>query len=376
MRKLHFIWLLLSALLLAGACSRLEEQEAALNIYVRLPEEVSTKATTDWATLLARETRINDLKIWVFVNKYKDSSVPKGTLLGYLEPKQLNVVNGQVQKFTVPLNKEMASKIEKVDVYVLANAKAVQFNGVGQDATTADLDALVLSGTKFGISANGKPTNTSISETEGLPYSAVRKGLELTGTAPNLSVADVKLVRAVSKIQFVFSQIKVGDDTPVEFEITGLELDSGQIPEEEYLFNDSENLYKIGSSFVDQALTVTAPAKAEIVGSTSPGQYAYTSGDTEVYQKKIYDALTSVPPALTGCPPCYLRESSKTLSGKITYSVGGVAREPLVFKMSGTEIFSRNSSWVLYFYFNNTNMSLSASYSEWEFTNNHIITGN
>ena len=32
MRKLKFIWIVLSALMLAGACSRLDEQKAALNI--------------------------------------------------------------------------------------------------------------------------------------------------------------------------------------------------------------------------------------------------------------------------------------------------------------------------------------------------------
>ena len=46
MKKLTFIWIVLFAIMLAGACSRLDEPKAALNIYVRLPEEAATKAVT------------------------------------------------------------------------------------------------------------------------------------------------------------------------------------------------------------------------------------------------------------------------------------------------------------------------------------------
>ena len=286
MRKLRFIWIVLSALMLAGACSRLDEQNAALNIYVRLPEDAATKASyTDWSTLFSRETRINDLKIWVFLNESTDASLPAGQLLGYLEPKQLNVVSGSVQKFTVPLDKDVASKIKKVDVYVLANSRAIQLQEIGKTTTSAELEALTLSGNRFGITDNGTPTNTSVVDYEGLPYTAMGKGLTLSGSATNLSVENEKLqlVRAVSKIQFVFSQIKLpSGETPVPFEIKGLELDGGQIPEQEYLFKESSAPYRIGSDYVLRTLSFPElPSKDNIAGISNPSSYAFSTGTSQ-----------------------------------------------------------------------------------------------
>lgn len=378
MRKLNFIWIVLSALMLAGACSRLEEQNAALNIYVRLPEDVATKAVTDWSTLFNRETRINDLKIWVFLNESTDASLPAGQLLGYLEPKQLNVVSGSVQKFTVLLDKEIASKIKKVDVYVLANSRAIQLQEIGKTTTSAELEALTLSGNRFGITDNGTPTNTSVVDYEGLPYTAMGKGLTLSGSATNLSVENetLQLVRAVSKIQFVFSQImSASGDTPVSFAITGLQLNSGQVPEQEYLFKESTASHKIGSGYVNQTLYFPdLPAKSDIVGNTNPGSYAYNpSNETpQEYQDRIYEALINN--RLTGYAPCYLRESDKALKGKISYMLGNTAKE-LEFSMSTNDKFTRNSSWVLYFYINNNSLSLSVSYTPWTPVGSYTIIG-
>ncbi len=370
--------------MLAGACSRLEEQNAALNIYVRLPEDVTTKAFTnsDWATLFNRETRINDLKIWVFLNESTDQSLPAGKLLGYLEPKQLNVASGKVQKFTVLLDKEIASKIKKVDVYVLANSRAIQLQEIGKTTTSAELEALTLSGNRFGITDNGTPTNTSVVDYEGLPYTAMGKGLTLSGSATNLSVENetLQLVRAVSKIQFVFSQIMLASgDKPVPFTITGLELDGGQIPEQEYLFKESSVPYRIGSDYVLRTLNFpNLPTKDDIAGNTNPSSYAFnssagTSQEYQEYQDKIYDALVNG--RLTGYAPCYLRESDKALKGRIRYTVGNSTEKTLEFSMITGEKFKRNSSWVLYFYINNNALSLSVSYADWTSDGSYTIIG-
>lgn len=378
MRKLQFIWVVLSALLLAGACSRLDEPKAALNIYVRLPEEMTTKAVTDWSTLFTRETRINDLKIWVFLNEATDASLPAGKLLGYLEPKQLNVVSGKVQKFTIPLDKNDAAKIKKVDVYVLANNSSFQLDALDANASRADLDALVLSGTQFGITANNNPTNLGVTDSKGLPYTAVGKGLTLSGSATNLSVENetLQLVRAVSKIQFVFSQIMLASgDKPVPFSITGLELNSGQIPVQEYLFKESTASYKIGNSYVNQTLFFPdLPSKSDIVGNTNPSSYAFDSSNetSQEYQDRIFEALLEG--KLTGYAPCYLRESDNALKGKISYTLGNTAKE-LEFSMSANDKFTRNSCWVLYFYINNNSLSLSVSYTPWNPVGSYTIIG-
>ena len=380
MRKLKFIWIVLSALMLAGACSRLDEQKAALNIYVRLPEDAATKASyTDWSTLFSRETRINDLKIWVFLNESTDASLPAGLLLGYLEPKQLNVVSGSVQKFTVLLDKEVASKIKKVDVYVLANNGSFQIAAIGRDTPSTDLDAIVLTDNQFGVAVNGTPTNTGVIDYQGLPYTAVGKALTLSRSGSNLSLGNetLQLVRAVSKVQFVFSQIMLSTgEKPVPFSINWLELDSGQIPEQEYLFNDSANKYKIGSEYVPRALTFPdLPTKDDIVGHTNPSSYVYdSSAETpQQYQDKIYEALVNN--TLTGYAPCYLRESNKALKGRINYTLGTFAPKTLDFSMNPNEKFTRNSSWVLYFYINNNSLSLSVAYLPWTPVDSYTIIG-
>jgi hypothetical protein len=370
----------LSALMLAGACSRLDEQNAALNIYVRLPEDAATKASyTDWSTLFSRETRINDLKIWVFLNESTDASLPAGLLLGYLEPKQLNVVSGSVQKFTVLLDKDVASKIKKVDVYVLANSQAIQMQEIGKTTTSAELEALTLSGNRFGIANNGAPTNTGVIDYEGLPYTAMGKGLTLSGSATNLSVENetLQLVRAVSKVQFVFSQIMLSTgEKPVPFSINSLELNSGQIPEQEYLFKESSAPYKIGSDYVPRALTFPGlPSKNDIVGNTNPSSYVFDSSNEtpQEYQARIQEALVNN--TLTGYAPCYLRESDKALTGKISYTLGTFAPKTLEFSMSTGEKFTRNRSWVLYFYINNNSLSLSVSYADWTSDGSYTIIG-
>ena len=286
MRKLKFIWIVLSALMLAGACSRLDEQKAALNIYVRLPEDAATKASyTDWSTLFSRETRINDLKIWVFLNESTDASLPAGLLLGYLEPKQLNVVSGSVQKFTVLLDKEVASKIKKVDVYVLANNGSFQIAAIGRDTPSTDLDAIVLTDNQFGVAVNGTPTNTGVIDYQGLP------------------------------------------------------------------------------------------SKDDIVGNTNPSSYVFDSlNETpQEYQARIYEALVNN--TLTGYAPCYLRESDKALTGKINYTLGTFAPKTLDFSMNPNEKFTRNSSWVLYFYINNNSLSLSVAYLPWTPVDSYTIIG-
>lgn len=365
MRKMRFILILMSVLL-AGACTRLEEQKTALNIYVRFPEEVTATKTEgiNWSALFAKETRINDLRIWVFVNKA--DGIPAGTLLGYLEPKQLILAGGKVQKFTVTLDKAVAKKIELVDVYVLGNSSPLGLIDLGEKTTPAELDAMKFTGDQFGIADDGLPVTTDVTDAVGLPYTAVGRNLKLSGTGADLSVANVELVRAVSKVQFVFCQIQDGETLPVNFVITSLKLNKDLIPEEEYLFNDNEKPMenpKIGKNYVSRELSFKnlLPVKDDVAGSTTPSGYAYNNEPD--YLDKINTALING--EVTGMAPCYLRESDKALSGEIQYTVDNVTKEPVKFSMVSGQKFARNSCWIVYFYFNNDILTISVSPTNW-----------
>ena len=165
-------------------------------------------------------------------------------------------------------------------------------------------------------------------------------------------------------------------ETPVPFEIKGLELDGGQIPEQEYLFKESSVPYRIGSDYVPRTLSFPElPSKDNIAGITNPSSYAFDSstGTSQEYQDKIYKALVNN--TLTGYAPCYLRESDKALTGRIRYTVGNSTEKTLEFSMNTGEKFTRNSSWVLYFYINNNALSLSVFYTKWDPVDSYTITG-
>lgn len=49
--------------------------------------------------------------------------------------------------------------------------------------------------------------------------------------------------------------------------------------------------------------------------------------------------------------PIYLRESDKQLAGTISYSIAGVAQEPVTFQMQQAGDFGRNHTWIVYAYY-------------------------
>lgn len=367
MRKLLlFISLGIAALLLAAACSRLEEQKTKINIYVRLPEQGETKAGT--VAPAGNETRINDLKIWIFLAEAAGNT-PAGTLVGYLEPDSYNFAGGVVNKFEIEIDAALARMIGRVDMYVLANSvstdKADQMN---INTSRETLESLVLEGTTFGLNADGTPSRPTFSSSVGLPYSAVGKNLLLEDDYPDaLYIPTLELIRAVSKVRVIVSQIA---GNSMDFSITGLQLSGGVIAAKEYIFNDSNAPYKIDAtaSYVTESLNfvTTEISKTAINGCTSPSKYAYDASamTAQQYEDLIQEGLSATKNELTSLGFCYLRESDKALTGQLSYRFNGVDKT-LPFSMQAGEIFSRNSSWTVYFYFFDDSMRISVSGTEW-----------
>ena len=143
----------------------------------------------------------------------------------------------------------------------------------------------MLDETTFGLKADSSPSKPTISGDVGLPYSAVGKNLLLEDDYPDaLYISTLELVRAVSKVRVVVSQIA---GNSMNFSITGLQLDGGLISTKEYLFNDTSNPYKIDksdatASYVSEPLKLVTSEilKTEINGCSSPSKYAYSSSMT------------------------------------------------------------------------------------------------
>lgn len=376
MRKFRFIFLLVAVLLGTGACTRMDDPQASLDIFIRFPDQSETKADSDVEPDNVKETRIVDLRIWVYIHTASDASL-NGRLLGFLAPTRLDYTGSTANKFTIPLDKNIASKISKADVYVLANAKSAGLDmGDGKspvkkgteyklwsDLSASELDDIVMSGNAFGIKLNTDaktygPTNTGVVDTEGLPFSAVGKELDITGSGSHLSVAAVELVRAVSKVQFVFSQFMDSDNVkPAEFTIAGLTLNGNKLAKEEYIFPRAT----YGGGYLENDLTfpVTDYTKTTIAGCLDPAAYECQDGETaQAYRNKINAGISAG--VLTLGPLCYLRESDQQLTGIFSYKMAGESENTnKPFSMANGETFSRNRSWIVYIYFMNDRMGIS-----------------
>ena len=186
--------------------------DACLQVSMYIPSSTITKAETGTVSPLEEELKITSLQIWVFLSN-------SGELISYKGfadnlPKA-GVSNGNITRFGLPLSREMFSLLTaktrpKVDVYAVANGVSATDVVLGAGTTRDDLDGVVIN--RIG---GNSPLTMAVPDA-GLPMSGVLKGADVTGGYPVLNIATLHLVRAVSKIRFVFCQqgIPATDTTP------------------------------------------------------------------------------------------------------------------------------------------------------------------
>ena len=369
----HMSWLLLPLLLLClTACSSADEdlttdtnsgeQEKArtkLYIYVYAPQTaVPTRAYPyDDVDPIGNEAKVYSLQIWVF--KHNSNS-----LLGYFSPTEtsgLNKPNGyEVYQMTIDedyAETEEESR-ENVDVYVLANVKDANCHLTLDHTTTrAELEAAVLAhGTQdaFGLTA---PVST-VTEGVGLPMSGVLRNQPVTGSAPVLrlddsgQVAQVSLIRTVSKLRFAFAN-QTGNEPLI---INSIKLNATMIPEEQYLFMSDENPYnrmtchiKTASGYNDTTPELLTATIDDVPSIEQPVIYAWGNEELE---PQAYESLLDAAVATGDLTQrlYYLRESDKQLQGEIKYKIGDGEEQTTTFQMVDEGGFSRNHIWTVYAY--------------------------
>jgi hypothetical protein len=380
---------LLLALLLTGCAksdaelAAIDEPPTVLNIYVYTPDHpVVTRADLSSPAVAASEAErtVNSLHIWVFTHDDTDAT-KDGILVGYLNPEEVSGLNtaspNAVYQMQVP--DWFVEERPHVDVYVMANVTAANC-GLTLDGNTtrAQLDdaqiAHTTQGDYFGLTGLGTEDGALIQAVpgSGLPMSGVLKDKRVEGTAPVLRIVDnsamakVTLVRAVSKIRFVFSKSDANTQTVT---ITGISLNGNVLPTGEHLFltqpyspGNSDpscrmNTVKDGN---DNTIYETAAAtlvsnnvnNSDIKSCPDPAYYAYSSETGQVYEDKINQGLDpDQDDALTEMGRFYLRESDKALTGTISYKVDGEERQDATFSMKADGDFSRNHTWIVYAYF-------------------------
>ena len=379
MRRIRHICLACIALLLAAAgvlsCTfrELNADVPMLNIWVYVDEPVMTKATEgEIAAISEAEKAVHTLQIWVF--RHSD-----GVLVAYLAPPTEGLSTGGEKRFSTTIQSEFADAAAagglSVDVYALANAASI---GASYDRTTArsTLAAATMTGNVFGTSTLIGPSDIT---TNGLPMSAVET-LTMTGSDLSYTIPSVTLTRAVSKVRFVFCQ--TGEYVNGVFQPSGnftlgemrLGTGTGKIAETEYVFNDSANEYKVGSTYSSD-FVVPQPSSIPLV--QNPMNYVYNNQSAQTYENLINQNVEGG--TLSQVGPFYFRESDKALTGTINYTVDNVAVTK-TFSMAADGDFARNHSWIVYAYFSDGKLYIHPVIADWnlmstiEYTTK-IVTG-
>ena len=349
-RHIDKLWLMGLLLLLLTACSSSSNEEPeqefdnlVLKFYVYTPERPMITRAADDVNPLSGENDIHSLQIWVF-------ETGTNRLVGYLEPENYPE-NGVGVEYQMPASKWFSKAAVKpnVDVYVVANAAAAGLSSLGESSTRDDLEAAKIGSEYFGVDA---PVSTF---TNGLPMSGVLRNQSITGAIPIFRVSDgyggmakVRLLRAVSKVRFVFCRKPSGD--PVS--ITNITIDENMIPTEEYMFLTDKS-YRIGNVYESSSASLMTDATGDIKLCETPLDYAYTDQTSQAYEDLIDNGVADN--KLTQVGPFYFKETDKYVSGKISFKVGTSSTTYTTpFSMSVDDInkrFVRNHSWIVYAYY-------------------------
>lgn len=363
-------------LLVLTACEESKEtyEKPVLKIYLFAPNNpFVTRADEGYVDASTSENSINTLDAWVFESG-------KSVLVGYAHVNDLIFDAGTGQKeITMEISKEFAelSTKPRVDIYVLANVTDDNC-GVHYDENTmpSELMAALLEkktdGDFFGMTGLTSLTNPIMSvPTGGLPMSGFQKSQEVTGDAPVFSANknNVRLVRAVSKVRFIFSKTIPESHPPVISNLT-VTLNDGMVPQKENLFlselydypsTKNQSNIPSGTTYDGGTLFTISGEVTTINDCVNPASYAF-DGTTETgqsYEDKINLGLTTQAgqndPDLSELGRFYLRESDKQLKGKISYdlkiSETSTQHKDVDFTMASAGDFTRNHTWIVYGYF-------------------------
>lgn len=340
-----------------------KKQPTVLDIYVYAPDNPAiTRSDNGNVTASDNEKKISSLHIWVF--RHRD-----GTLMGYLNPDVSGLSATGNAMYQIVMPDVFVTEKPNVDVYVMANVTAAKcdrdLSALDQSVRRSELEGILIGHKNASDDYYGLTELVTEAPAEGLPMSGVLKNQPVYGEAPVLRIgtsehiAKLQLVRAVSKMRFIFS--KFADDGRT-YAVTSITLDGGTMPKQEYLFLDGAYptyRYKVGSEVESGDLPLISNELKDIKDCEDPSVYAYVSGDGQEYETKINTAVTKKEVSDLG--RFYLRESDKKLTGTINYTVtvGGEAKteeKTATFSMKVAGDFSRNHTWIVYAYFMNGNL--------------------
>lgn len=334
------------------------------------------------------EDVIHDAKIWLYDATTK-------AFLAYGE-----AAEGETDEIAVKLYvpQYIISSQHKIDVYAIGNAASAGLSALDEasGSTIATLTANMLGGTNFIPGSN--PTRQV--PTNGLPMSCIEEDYDILN-ADKSDIAEtlptILMTRAVSKVRFAFARTTGYDDVA----ITGIEIDGGIIPAQEYIFPIAKSVNADNYATIEGKGTYRGDRYPNIVG-TGDGAYLTDKIIYRAYQDEDFttpmissldihdfaDPTINIWPAteVNGGTPMtaqqyssyvteiinnkynyttYLRETGKPVTGVIRYTVGGVLKSS-TFAMTTANDFARNHEWIVYAYFNPATLELTVTVQPWE----------
>ena len=365
-------------LILLASCASYDKESqhepAVLKIYVFAPDRpIVTRGDNGNVSAADAENAIHNLHVWVFEHE-------NGKFVGHVSSETGSELSTGQGIFTMEVSDDFASRQPEVDVYVMANVTKADYAlgfDLGENTTRAQLDAALIGSNYFGLTSTSLVTSVPDG---GLPMTGVLKDQTIFGDAPVFGVGskttktltNIKLVRAVSKVQFVFTAVDYVDETAnpiVMHQVESITLDANTIPNSEYLFlkyaysaeGGGDPLTYEGYRYWIKAGDNYNSAVATLMGTSidvnklpdgrSPDDYVYKTQTGQAYETLIKSGIANGD--LTPAGTYYLRESDKNIKGTITYDTNKTATFQLVTPeedfVAGD--FGRNHTWIVYGYF-------------------------
>lgn len=299
------------------------------------------------------EEKITSIRVWAFKSGSAETAAP----IGFKAETGLKETG--THKVSMKLLRKAAGDLEKIDLFILLNAESI---GVLNDnncnrMTRKELKDATFD-SNFGINPDGSPQATTVPAT-GLPISRVITNIYVKDNiADNAADAATKpvsvpLVRAVSKLHFFFAR-KTGKDTEsvtvTKIEVNGETLTAASPVFPEAAIDAEKDNKGLTGSFTGltylngQILKFGEIATSEIKDVNDPKDYIRKDGE----KAQEYMTRLSTGGVQEGCRS-YLRETDKTITGKIYYkSNASLAERSVEFQIPDAY---RNHELVVYGYF-------------------------
>lgn len=297
------------------------------------------------------EEKIYSIRVWAFKSGSAETAAP----IGFKAETGLNETGSH--QVSMKLLRKAAGDLDNIDLFILLNAESI---GVLNDnncnrMTRKDLKAVTFN-SNFGINTDGSPQAKAVPAT-GLPISRVITNINVKNNiADNAAEAATKpvsvpLVRAVSKLHFFFAR-KTGKDTEsvtvTKIEVNGETLTAASPVFPEAATNAEKDTKGLtgslnGLNYLTKNLIFGAIATNKINPVADPKVYIRNTGE------KAQDYMTRLSTGVQEGCRSYLRETDKTITGKIYFkSNASLAERSVDFKIP--EAY-RNHELVVYGYF-------------------------